>query len=148
MHHHRINIYRLLIKIIVILMLILILMMVLLLLMVSVFVSIRLHAIRQRMARQKQDLTRALGRIQHLAAHDDLTGLVNRRHMTQLMETAQQHSAPSLLLALLDIDHFKRINDERGHLGGDEVLRTFARIAQQGVRGGDVFGRYGGKSSC
>ena len=119
--------------------------MVLLLLMVSVFVSIRLHAIRQRMARQKQDLTRALGRIQHLAAHDDLTGLVNRRHMTQLMETAQQHSTPSLLLALLDIDHFKRINDTHGHAVGDQVLCAFTSAVQGSLRSGDVLARWGGE---
>ena len=78
---------------------------VLLLLVVTAFVSIRLHAIRQRLTRQKQDLTRALERIHHLAAHDELTGLINRRRMAQLMETAQQRSSGTLLLAMMDIDH-------------------------------------------
>lgn len=119
--------------------------MVLLLLAVSAFVSARLHAIRQRLARQKQDLTRALERIHHLAAHDTLTGLVNRRHMTQLMETAQQRSKSPLLLALLDIDHFKRINDTYGHAVGDQVLCAFSRAVQASLRPGDVLARWGGE---
>ena len=119
--------------------------MVLLLLAVSAFVSVRLHSIRQRMSRQKQDLTHALQRIHHLAEHDDLTGLVNRRRMTQLMETAQQRNMPSLLLALLDIDHFKRINDTYGHAVGDQVLRAFTAAVQGSLRSGDVLARWGGE---
>ena len=119
--------------------------MVLLLLAVSAFVSVRLHAIRQRLSRQKQDLTRALARIHHLAAHDDLTGLVNRRRMAQLMETEQQCSARCLLLALLDIDHFKRINDTHGHAVGDQVLRAFTTAVQSSLRSDDVLARWGGE---
>jgi diguanylate cyclase (GGDEF)-like protein len=119
--------------------------MVLLLLAVSVFVSVRLHAIRQRLSRQKQDLTHALQRIHHLAEHDDLTGLVNRRRMTQLMETAQRRNMPSLLLALLDIDHFKRINDTYGHAVGDQVLCAFTNTVQSSLRSGDVLARWGGE---
>ena len=80
-----------------------------------------------------------------------MLGCFSRRYILAALEKQTQLADESeipLCLAVLDIDHFKRINDELGHLGGDEVLRTFARTAQQGVRGGDVFGRYGGKSSC
>ena len=69
---------------------------------------------------------------------DYLTGCYNRRAIeemaTQSMAAARRHGLP-LSVLVLDIDHFKRINDELGHLGGDEVLRTFARIAQQGGAG-------------
>ncbi|WP_303838266.1 diguanylate cyclase [Acidovorax soli] len=51
----------------------------------------------------------------------------------------------ALLLVVMGLDYFKRINDELGHLGGDEVLRSFARVAQENVRAGDLFGRYGGE---
>ena len=51
----------------------------------------------------------------------------------------------ALCLAVIDLDHFKKINDELGHLGGDEVLRTFSRIAQENIRSEDIFGRYGGE---
>ena len=119
--------------------------MVVLLLAVSAFISVRLHAIRLRLARQKQDLTRALERIHHLAAHDDLTGLVNRRHMAQLMTLEQQRGERSLLLALLDIDHFKRINDTHGHAVGDQVLRAFTAAVQGSLRSGDVLARWGGE---
>jgi len=84
------------------------------------------------------------------ASTDYLTGLPNRRTLVEMGLKRFEQARTSVAsggfgLAIVDIDHFKRINDELGHLGGDEVLRTFARIAQQGVRGGDLFGRYGGE---
>jgi diguanylate cyclase (GGDEF)-like protein len=86
--------------------------------------------------------------IEEHAQRDQLVGCYNRRYLTAALEEQKRLSdetgAP-LCLAVIDLDHFKSINDEVGHLAGDEVLRTFARIAQENVRQGDVFGRYGGE---
>lgn len=82
------------------------------------------------------------------AERDVLLGCYNRRFIVQALEEqkllADELNIP-LCIAILDLDHFKRINDEMGHLGGDEVLRAFARVAQQTVREDDIFGRYGGE---
>lgn len=78
---------------------------------------------------------------------DDLTGLYNRRHifveLGREVERATRYKRP-LSGMMIDIDDFKKINDERGHLLGDRVVRTFARILEDSVRTIDILGRYGG----
>jgi diguanylate cyclase (GGDEF)-like protein len=83
-----------------------------------------------------------------LASVDSLTQLPNRRHTTmvaaQAIASAEASSKP-LTLALIDLDHFKSINDEHGHAGGDHVLREFARLSREVLREADTFGRWGGE---
>jgi len=83
-----------------------------------------------------------------LASRDELTGLFNRRHMSELL--AQQRMAckragDGFAVALVDLDHFKRINDTHGHAVGDSVLRAFAEQAGAAMRGTDTVGRWGGE---
>jgi diguanylate cyclase (GGDEF)-like protein len=83
-----------------------------------------------------------------LANIDSLTGLPNRRHTAQLVEAALELSVRAgepLTIALIDLDHFKAINDRSGHAGGDQVLREFARLARTTLRATDTFGRWGGE---
>jgi diguanylate cyclase (GGDEF)-like protein len=110
--------------------------------------SARLGRMRSRLERQRHELQQALGRIRYLAMRDELTGLVNRREMGQLMaqalDDARRRNAP-WCLALIDLDHFKRVNDAHGHPAGDEVLRAFAQEGLQHVRGADTLARWGGE---
>jgi diguanylate cyclase (GGDEF)-like protein len=107
-----------------------------------------LSAMRHRLQQQKAELQEALARIHKLATRDDLTGLINRRHMEELaaleQRRAQRHGSMPCL-CLLDIDHFKRINDRHGHAAGDEVLRLFARHAAASMRETDRLARWGGE---
>jgi diguanylate cyclase len=89
-----------------------------------------------------------VSRIQELATRDELTGLVNRRHMSSLLERERQRcvrSGRGFSVAMIDIDHFKAVNDHYGHTVGDEVLRTFAHHAPQALRGTDTVSRWGGE---
>ena len=83
-----------------------------------------------------------------LASADALTQLPNRRHTADLASRAIANAevvARPLTLALIDLDHFKAINDEYGHAGGDHVLREFARLGRDVLRESDTFGRWGGE---
>jgi len=107
----------------------------------------RLAAMRQRSRRQQQDLEAALVRIRELATRDELTGLINRRHMRELMEQEHQRcirSGRTFCLAVLDIDQFKTLNESRGRGVGDAVLRSVAHEAMRRVRVADAFARWGG----
>ena len=83
-----------------------------------------------------------------LALFDPLTGLNNRRflenHLATMLENARVRRAP-LTLMILDIDHFKRVNDTYGHDCGDEVLKSFADRLRGIIRGGDLLCRLGGE---
>jgi diguanylate cyclase (GGDEF)-like protein len=83
-----------------------------------------------------------------LMLHDSLTGLVNHSRLQQQLDIefarALRQSQP-LSLAMIDIDHFKRVNDVHGHQIGDRVLKNLARFLRQRLRTSDVVGRYGGE---
>lgn len=122
--------------------------MIILVLLGSTFVAVRMQQIKHRLVQQKHDLAKALEHISHLAKHDELTGLANRRHMLERMEAERLRSHRTgrpLLLALLDLDHFKNVNDTHGHAAGDQVLQAFVGGVQAMVRGTDVLARWGGE---
>jgi two-component system cell cycle response regulator len=83
-----------------------------------------------------------------LSRTDPLTGLYNRRHLdlelARRRSDAVRHGDP-LCLLLLDLDHFKEINDTYGHPAGDLVIRAFADLLRAELRAGDVAGRWGGE---
>jgi diguanylate cyclase len=82
------------------------------------------------------------------AERDVLTGLGNRRHLerrcAELLPVLAAEGQP-LSLALLDIDHFKQVNDQHGHTAGDQVLVHLAQLLRENTRGGDVLARHGGE---
>ncbi len=86
--------------------------------------------------------------LKELAATDPLTGLYNRREyemlFTRELERARRKNAP-WSLAILDLDHFKAVNDRYGHAVGDEVLRRVAKICREHLRSIDIIGRLGGE---
>jgi diguanylate cyclase (GGDEF)-like protein len=78
---------------------------------------------------------------------DELTGLYNRRQLQAELERAKLHAdtrSVPFTICLIDIDHFKEINDNNGHLAGDTILKEFAKVARESIRDTDVLGRYGG----
>jgi len=89
--------------------------------------------------------------LERLATVDGLTGVLNRRAwMTQAgteMAVSVRYAHP-LAVLMIDFDHFKRINDSRGHDAGDRALVFIARALQAAVRPGDLVGRYGGEEFC
>lgn len=112
------------------------------------FIGKWISDLRSRMARQAKELQEAIGTLEQMATHDMLTGLINRRVMTELVEAevklGDRHGTP-LCLALIDIDHFKQINDMHGHQVGDLVLKAVAQNAQTHLRAVDKLARWGGE---
>lgn len=89
----------------------------------------------------------ALRRMQHLATRDGLTGLFNRMRIEEELEQTWQVThryGPSMAVVVIDIDHFKVMNDTYGHAVGDEVLRAFSDLMRQAARSSDMLARYGG----
>jgi diguanylate cyclase (GGDEF)-like protein/PAS domain S-box-containing protein len=100
------------------------------------------------LARTQVALEQANRDLQVLARTDGLTGLCNRRHFfslaEQLFKIASRYATP-LSVVLLDVDHFKKINDTCGHQAGDEALKKIAGRAASQLRAADVIARYGGE---
>jgi len=104
--------------------------------------------LRQKLLLRGRELADATGRLHELAMRDALTGALNRRATMDLLDEAlraQSAGGPAVSVALVDLDHFKGINDRFGHPVGDEVLRRFVTAAVRATREADRVGRWGGE---
>ncbi|WP_460832383.1 GGDEF domain-containing protein [Lysobacter humi (ex Lee et al. 2017)] len=111
-------------------------------------VAARLSALRSSLRDKGERLRQALAEVQRLATTDELTGLPNRRSMMQRLEGLRGSAGAcgtGFCVAVIDIDHFKQINDSLGHAQGDAVLWTFADHARMHLRDTDLMGRWGGE---
>lgn len=107
-----------------------------------------ISALRRKLVMSNAKLQEVLQQVTELASHDELTGLYNRRYLLEMLNHEKNRTdrgGGSFCVCLLDIDHFKRVNDGLGHAVGDEVLKTFAQIVESTLRSTDFFGRYGGE---
>lgn len=102
--------------------------------------AVVLHEVTERV--------RLFEQARELANKDDLTGLANRRHFFELttkeFERSRRYGGPASFM-LLDIDHFKQVNDTFGHRAGDMVLRELVTVCRRALRSTDVMGRFGGE---
>jgi two-component system cell cycle response regulator len=91
----------------------------------------------------------ALKRMYDAALRDALTGLFNRKHLDERLESevayARRHPPADLSVVMLDVDHFKQVNDTFGHLAGDAVLKNVSAVLLRTVRTEDLLARYGGE---
>jgi diguanylate cyclase (GGDEF)-like protein len=102
----------------------------------------------KRLQRDLVDVSTKLEDIQERSRYDDLTGVYNRRALMIALERSKQRAnvtGEPLSICIIDLDLFKRYNDEFDHLTGDRVLQEFAHAVQAGLRSTDIFGRYGGE---
>jgi diguanylate cyclase len=104
--------------------------------------SVIMHGLAQRVRQQNRVL-------REVSTIDCLSGLFNRRHWEDVVNAllASRHR-PEAVMLLIDIDHFKRVNDQHGHTVGDDVVRLVGAMIRQNLRQGDLAGRYGGDEFC
>ena len=114
----------------------------------------RLRAFEDRIGRlesENLDLLMQNRTLSEISARDSLTGLYNRWYVMEKIDSemnrALRHGSPMSLL-MLDLDHFKRVNDSFGHSVGDEVLKNVGQVLRENCRVYDVPGRYGGEEFC
>ena len=114
----------------------------------GLLVSARLYGARRKEFQSHLAEQAAQAKVARLAMQDDLTGIANRRHFYRQAEAEFAHfhrSKQPLTLLMLDLDHFKRINDQYGHGVGDAVLIRFTQYVSTQIRQEDLLGRVGGE---
>jgi len=88
---------------------------------------------------------------EQMAVSDDLTGLFTRRYILANLEMELERvnlNQGRMAFVMIDVDHFKRFNDQHGHLAGDQILRQAAAVIHSGIREVDIAGRFGGEEFC
>jgi diguanylate cyclase (GGDEF)-like protein len=108
----------------------------------------KLTAANEQLREQLQTIERLRVDLAEQAIRDVLTGLHNRRYLIETLDTELMHAADDgrpLSVVMLDVDHFKQVNDTHGHTIGDDVLVALSQELADGVRDGDTVARYGGE---
>jgi diguanylate cyclase (GGDEF)-like protein len=110
-----------------------------------------LEAINQQLSQKIAEVEALKTRLERQATRDFLTGLFNRRHlndvMPQMLAVSQRERQP-LAVAIIDLDHFKSVNDRHGHVAGDTLLAAFGALLNDNTRQSDVAFRFGGEEFC
>jgi diguanylate cyclase (GGDEF)-like protein len=110
-----------------------------------------LEEINGKLSQKVREVESLQAALQDQAVRDFLTGLYNRRYLNDvlppMLALAQRHDEP-LAVAVVDLDHFKEVNDEYGHAAGDRVLATFGKLLRARMRRSDIACRYGGEEFC
>jgi diguanylate cyclase (GGDEF)-like protein len=110
-----------------------------------------LEAINDKLSQKVREVESLQAALQEQAVRDFLTGLYNRRHLNDvlppMLALASRHEEP-LALAVIDLDHFKEVNDAYGHAAGDRVLASFGKLLRSRLRRSDIACRYGGEEFC
>ena len=108
---------------------------------------LRFRTMLARQAELKRYVAEGTEQLRYQAAHDALTGLLNRSEIERRLASKLTRGPANgeMIVALVDIDNFKAVNDRYGHLGGDDVLRAMGRLVRKAVRVGEYAGRYGGE---
>lgn len=107
-----------------------------------------LQALNQTLITEVAERKRLAEELRRIAIVDEMTGLNTRRHLLELGEhehRRQQRNGLPMSVLLMDLDHFKRVNDIHGHAAGDETLRRFGAALRACMRKTDIFGRFGGE---
>lgn len=106
------------------------------------------EAVNRRLSHEVRERRRLQEKLQRLATTDSLTGLSTRRHYLELSERERkraQRTGQPVAVFILDVDHFKRVNDSHGHAAGDLALKRLARTCMAVLRETDIVGRFGGE---
>ncbi|MFZ5908092.1 MAG: diguanylate cyclase [Nitrospirota bacterium] len=113
-----------------------------------IYASLRTKALQDELREKNLQLQEVIAKIELLASTDPLTGLFNRRHFEIIIENefarTQRYGSPIACL-MIDVDHFKKINDTYGHRAGDTILKEIARLIQENIRKVDTAARWGGE---
>jgi diguanylate cyclase len=107
-----------------------------------------IYGLRMKLRDRNVKLKQAVATIEELVSLDSLTGIYNRRYLFQILNQEINRSGRSqntFCLCIMDVDHFKQVNDTYGHQAGDVVLRDMADNVSRNMRSIDCFGRYGGE---